>query len=203
MRRILFPLIMAFLAIPESAKAQLEIGFTGGYQFSSRGTVNYGYVNVGDGPSTKFDLNFRLEDNYFGFSYSGVETDAYLSGFYNYDTERNYIRMNYYELHYERSIPTGSDIFQPFGGMQAGWLHVNNQTTGGSADRLYLGATLGLRAFLTEKFGLRGYFNLNAPIEGFGASFYAGTGGSGAGVSTYSTMVFFSVGGGVFLQLGG
>jgi hypothetical protein len=54
----------------------------------------------------------------------------------------------------------------------------------------------------SENVGLKIYAQLNTVVGGVGGGFYFGTGGSGAGVSTYSSMVQFGLGGGLTVGLG-
>ena len=56
------------------------------------------------------------------------------------------------------------------------------------------GLRLGLRMMTSEKVSLRIHGQLMSPVQGAGGGFYFGTGGAGAGVSTYSSIYQFNFG---------
>jgi len=55
----------------------------------------------------------------------------------------------------------------------------------------------------SEKIGLKLTASLLSAVQGAGGGLYFGTGGAGAGVSTYSSMYQFALGGNLVIQLGG
>ncbi len=72
-----------------------------------------------------------------------------------------------------------------------------------SATKFAWGARLGANIWASEKVGLKLQAHLLSAVQSVGGSFYFGTGGSGAGVSTYSTVLQFSLGGGLVFKLRG
>ncbi|HTE31932.1 MAG TPA: hypothetical protein VK666_16235, partial [Chryseolinea sp.] len=64
------------------------------------------------------------------------------------------------------------------------------------------GARLGANVWMTEKVALMLQAQLLSAVQGFGGGLYLGTGGAGAGVSTYSTLYQFGLVGGLCVKLG-
>ena len=55
----------------------------------------------------------------------------------------------------------------------------------------------------SEKIGIKLNAQLQSAVQSVGGSFYIGTGGSGAGVSSYGSLLQFGLGGGLAFKLGG
>jgi hypothetical protein len=92
-----------------------------------------------------------------------------------------------------------------FGGlnMGAGWMSNQTEPSRPSNTRFSIGLKGGGRFMFSEKVGLKLYAQLNTIVEGVGGGFYFGTGGSGAAVTTFSSVVQFGLGGGLTVGLGG
>jgi len=97
---------------------------------------------------------------------------------------------------------------EPYGGLQLGMAIFNvddqaaNSTLSGSATKFAWGAKLGLNFWASESLGIKIQTGLNSAVQGAGGGLYFGTGGVGAGVSTYSTFYQFYVGGGLTFKMG-
>jgi hypothetical protein len=61
----------------------------------------------------------------------------------------------------------------------------------------------GLNFWASERVGIKLQANLMSMVQSVGGGLYFGTGGAGAGVSTYSSLLQFSIGGGLSFKLGG
>ncbi len=79
---------------------------------------------------------------------------------------------------------------------------VNNTSQSASSTKFAINLKGGGRFMFSDNVGLKLYAQLNTVVGGVGGGFYFGTGGSGAGVSTYSSMVQFGLGGGLTVGLG-
>jgi len=75
----------------------------------------------------------------------------------------------------------------------------NNHHT---ATKFAWGARLGANIWANEKFGIKLQAGLMSIAQGAGGGLYFGTGGVGAGVSTYSSIYQFQLGGGLTFKLG-
>ncbi len=100
----------------------------------------------------------------------------------------------------------GSKLEGFFGGM-AGMsiVDVTNPRTGngGSSTFFAWGAKAGMNIWASKKVGIKLQAQLLSIVQSVGGGFYFGTGGAGAGISSYSTMYQFGLGGGLVFSLGG
>ncbi len=74
--------------------------------------------------------------------------------------------------------------------------------TSQSATKFAWGFRLGTNVLVSERLGFRFQAQLQSATQAAGGGLYFGTGGAGVGVTTYSSMTQFVLGGGVFLRLG-
>lgn len=95
---------------------------------------------------------------------------------------------------------------EPYAGLQLGMaiFNVDNPDNGNSnnSTKFAWGAKLGANIWASEKVGIKIQTGLLSAVQGAGGGLYFGTGGVGAGVSTYSTFYQFYVGGGLTLKMG-
>lgn len=95
---------------------------------------------------------------------------------------------------------------EPYFGIDLGMciLDVSNTVNGndGSATKFAWGIRGGTNIWATERFGIKLQAGLNSVTQGVGGSLYFGTGGAGAGVASYSSLLQFSLGGGLAFRLG-
>jgi hypothetical protein len=94
---------------------------------------------------------------------------------------------------------------EPYGGLQAGMaiFNVENPDNGnsGNSTKFAWGAKLGLNFWASDKVGIKMQTGLVSAVQSAGGGLYFGTGGAGAGVSTYSTFYQFYVGGGLTFNM--
>ena len=66
-----------------------------------------------------------------------------------------------------------------------------------------MGAALqgGFKYWLGSRVALRGFIALNMPMQFSGVGFYVGTGGSGLGLNSYSSLFLFNMGGGLTFRI--
>lgn len=100
---------------------------------------------------------------------------------------------------------TGGKL-EPYGGLLLGAVIFSNKNPEGNEESSYVkfgwGARLGVNIWATEKVGLKLQAQLLSAVQGFGGGLYLGTGGAGAGVSSYSTLMQFGIGGGLCVKMG-
>lgn len=90
---------------------------------------------------------------------------------------------------------------EPYAGINLGMavFSVENSDTNktGSATKFAWGLKAGLNIWASEKVGLKLQGGLLSAVQGAGGGLYFGTGGAGAGISTYSSFYQFHLGGGL------
>lgn len=95
---------------------------------------------------------------------------------------------------------------EPYAGLQLGMaiFNVDNPDNGNSnnSTKFAWGAKLGANIWASENVGIKIQTGLLSAVQGAGGGLYFGTGGVGAGVSTYSTFFQFYIGGGLTLKMG-
>jgi hypothetical protein len=93
------------------------------------------------------------------------------------------------------------DKFEPYGGFELGMVisdlksEVDNEST--SNTNFAWGMKIGSNIWLNEKIGIKLQADLRSAVQAAGGGIYFGTGGVGAGVSSYSTIYQFGLGGGL------
>jgi opacity protein-like surface antigen len=96
---------------------------------------------------------------------------------------------------------------EPYGGFMlgAGIIDVknpNNGRTQGSTEFAW-GLKGGINIWATDKVGIKLQSNLMSMVQAVGGGLFFGTGGASVGVSTFSSLLQFSLGGGLVIKLGG
>jgi hypothetical protein len=82
--------------------------------------------------------------------------------------------------------------------------NIKNPETGRSDTKTKFawGAKLGLNIWASDNVGIKMQAGLLSAVQAAGGGFYFGTGGGGAGISTYSTFYQFNIGGGLTFRMG-
>jgi hypothetical protein len=93
-----------------------------------------------------------------------------------------------------------NDKVEGFGGLLVGITSFKIGTA--TATKFGYGFRLGANVWATPKVGLKFQAQLMSASQAVGGGFYLGTGGAGAGVSSYSSFYQFGLGGGLVFKLG-
>lgn len=113
--------------------------------------------------------------------------------------------INYIMAGGVRYLNSARGKLQPYGGLLLGAVIFSNKNPQGNEEESYVkfgwGARLGINIWATEKVGLKLQTQLLSAVQGFGGGLSFGTGGAGAGVSTYSTLMQFGLGGGLCVKI--
>ncbi len=117
------------------------------------------------------------------------------------------VGLNWLMLSGNRYMRKPGGKAEGFGGIMAGacFINVKNPNTGveNSATKFAWGLKAGANIWASEKVAIKLQGQLTSAVQGAGGGLYFGTGGAGAGVSTYSSMLQFGLGGGLVFALGG
>jgi hypothetical protein len=129
----------------------------------------------------------------------------YQTGLASATTTNFDLKLNYLLLSAGRSMTLPSnDQVEGFANILVGcnFINVANPTSAfeGQATKFSWGARIGTNIFASENIGFKIHVLMLSVVQGAGGGLYFGTGGSGVGVSTYSTMYQFAIGGALVLR---
>lgn len=199
-KSVLLSVLFGLLSV--TSFSQFGFHYTQGYVFANNIPVYGGSVYVNDASSQEFNALYRLDrDNAVGFTYSFSNTTADVRSF-EYPNERVGITWQYYLVNFQRYFRESGSRFEPFAGAKVGFVDIrNNEQYGRSFTYFTVGLDLGARMYLTDHIGLSVGGQLLMPIQGLGGTIFVGSGGSGVGVSGYSSIAQFGLNIGAFVQL--
>ncbi|MBX7107990.1 MAG: hypothetical protein K1X61_05015 [Chitinophagales bacterium] len=114
--------------------------------------------------------------------------------------------LNYIMLGGVRYIQKPGGMVEGFGGLMAGMLvaSITNPDTNGNTTptKFAWGIRGGANIWASEKVAIKLQIQLLSAVQSMGGGLYFGTGGVGAGVSSYSSIYQFGLGGGLTFALG-
>jgi hypothetical protein len=150
-------------------------------------------------PTYNIELLYQRQDTYAPLTYqSGIATQVKYGEF---DVSMDYIMVGF-----NKSMPSSNKKVEGYGGFMLGLAIVNakNPETGNSnsAEKFAWGLKGGANIWASDRIGLKLQAQLLSVSQGAGGGLYFGTGGAGAGVSTYSTVYQFGLGGGLVFRMG-
>jgi hypothetical protein len=116
------------------------------------------------------------------------------------------LNLDYIMIGAGRLIRPPDGKVEAYGGLYAGIgiAGIKNPDNGntGSGSKFAWSARLGCNIWATERFGIKLQAQILSISQAVGGGLYFGTGGAGAGVSSYSSIYQFALGGGLTLKLG-
>lgn len=193
--------IITMMAITAWAQPTITLLTFESYTFSDKFDTEYGTGKIQDGFQWGAGLEFGLAETVaIELIYQNMKTDVYYQGFDNrYDGN---VGINYVLLGGTKYAPL-NDKISGFGTFNAGvaWSNPDASLQSESVTKLALGGRLGVRIMVSEKVSIRLHGQLLSPVQWAGGGFYFGTGGSGAGVSTGSTIWQWNLGGSLNYRL--
>jgi hypothetical protein len=218
MKKIFFILLITSLA--SAAQSQnIRLNAYGSYVFDdhvdngySSNTAGYFDGTVKGGFLYGGGLEFRLHD-YYGLElmYQRLDTHAPVdyypySGIGGIKHSTVDLGVNYIMIGGVRSMQRPGSKAEPYGGLMLGMAIVNADNaetqSSSSATKFAWGARLGTNLWVSERVGLKLQMQFLSVPQGAGGGLYFGTGGAGAGITTYSTIFQFVLGGGLVFKLG-
>jgi hypothetical protein len=117
------------------------------------------------------------------------------------------LKLNYIMLGGNRYFGQPKSKVEGFAGVMAGinFNTLENPDNNNSSNKSFFawGLKGGMNFWASEKIGLKLQAQLLCPVQSVGGGFYFGTGGVGTGLSSYSSIYQFGLGGGLVFKLGG
>ncbi len=194
-------LVMFAASLVSQAQPSITLLTFESYTFADKFDTEYGTGKVMDGFQWGAGLEFGLSEfNAIELIYQHLDTKAYYQGFdRRYDGD---IGVNYILLGGTRYAPL-NDKISGFGTLNlgVGWFNPSSSLESEGATKFSIGGRLGVRIAASERVSLRLHAQILSPVQWAGGGFYFGTGGSGAGVSTGSTIWQFNLGGSLNFKL--
>jgi len=194
---------MAFLANGQVVRLNGFSGFTFRDRFNMAGSyLSYSYTEGIVEESAHFggSLELQVRDNQsVEILYQNQPTVGYIRGSNGWDSERYSITVNYVLVGGLGYIPL-SKLASAYGGVNIGAAFLSGEA---GTTKLAWGGKLGLMINATPSVGLKLGAQLLSPVQSVGGGFYFGSGGSGASVSTYSSIYQFGFTGGLVFTLNG
>jgi len=199
----------AFFAVMISANAQAKITLLTfeSFTFADQFDTEYGYGKIEDGFQWGAGLEFEIDPGTaVELIYQRLDSKLRYDGFdktYTGDIAINYVLLG------ATGYQPFNDVVSGFGTLDMGVGFTSNLEETLLQDsenqtRFAIGGRLGVRiAPVNSKLSVRLHAQILSPVQWFGGGFYFGTGGSGAGVSTGSTIWQFNLGGSVNYRFGG
>jgi opacity protein-like surface antigen len=204
--------LMVFSAFYGTAHSQMRINAYSLYTLDDDVNTNSGYnyftgtikANLLWGGGLEFNPipEYGLE-----LAYLREDTDVNT----NYSTGIKYnqtfkLGANYILLGGTRYLRLQNPRVEPFAGAMLGMAIFENKEPSlgapSSATKFAWLLKAGVNIMATKQVGLKLQMQLLSAVQSIGGGLFLGTGGVGAGLNTYSTMLQFGIGGGLTFKLG-
>jgi hypothetical protein len=197
--------LLVTIAVAAWAQPTITLMTFESYTFPDKFSTEYGDGKIQDGFQWGGGLEFGLaETAAIELIYQNLKTTAYYDGYSLSGSRRleGDVNIHYIMLGGTKYMPL-NDKIAGFGtvNMGVGWMETSETLESGTPTKFSIGGRLGLRIMASEKVSLRIHTQLFSPVQWAGGGFYFGTGGSGAGVSTGSTIWQFNLGGSLNYRL--
>jgi len=204
MRKIVL-FLPALLLIAATSFGQTAVEFIpqGGYTFGSNTDFPdlYGHVDGAWslGGALKFNVNRNLGIEVL---YNHISTT---SGLYYYDDHSAYtygnLGINYIMIGPVESFTIPGSTVRPFIGAMLG-AAIMDPEGDNTFTKFAAGFQLGTNIYVSPRVGLQLKAQMLSPVDAAGGSLFFSNYGSGAGISTYSSMYQFSLNAGLIIGLG-
>lgn len=218
MKKIITLLLVAFVFMPDlsaqSFTANKRITLYGSYTFDDSVDSYYDFGNyyqgkINDGMLYGVGLEFEFRPSaYIEISYLRETTTApiqyYTGGIFSQYSNFD-VALNYVMLGVNQSFRKSGSMVEGFGGFSLGMAigsldnHANTPAARVSEDftKFAWGLKGGAIIWASPNFGIKLQAQLLSIAQSVGGGFYYGSGGVSTGVSTYSSIYQFSLGGGL------
>jgi hypothetical protein len=208
-------LLLGFFEVSSAFTQHVRLNVYGNYVFDDQvesfySTTNYFHGVIKGDAMWGTGIEFRTYEEYgLELLYMRQDTKADvhyydLASVGDRDGEID-LAINWIQVAATRYLVT-KRMVEPYGGLMLGvavlkGTNPENQVSE-SATKFGWGIRLGTNIWLTDRLGLKLQTQFLCATQAAGGSLYFGTGGSGAAVTTYSTMAQFVLGGGLTFRLG-
>ncbi len=200
-------------SIQEAAAQEFRLNGYVNYTFDDRFDSRYSNTSYFNGKIEGnvmwgVGVEYMLAPSYgIELQYQRMDTNVPVNYWRNGDVFRDIeLGINYISVGLTRYLAI-NDIVEPFGGAMIGLMIADNKSPAAgeptSSTKFAWGLRLGSNFWLTDYIGLKVQAQLFSAVEAVGGGFYIGTGGVSGGISPYSTIYQFGLGGGLAFRFGG
>lgn len=191
---VLATTILLLAGYTANAQTKPLLNIYGGYVFQDKVSLDSYYGYIKDAGQWGAGLEFMVTKNKsVELKYLRMDTHTPLY-YYNSGIQANKgedaASINYILVEGTGYMPTRSAA-SPYGGVGIGVGIADSKDDGGSLTKLAMEAKIGVKIKASPAVAFKAQAQLQSMIQGIGGGFYVGTGGSGAGVTTYSTVLQF------------
>ncbi|RFM28292.1 porin family protein [Deminuibacter soli] len=109
--------------------------------------------------------------------------------------------LNYILAGFNNYFPVAGHVLYPYVGVGLGMAIVDAKDAGDTYTKFAYAVKGGLKVAMGNVLALKLQAQLQSVVQGAGAGIYIGTGGPGAGVTTYSSVLQFNLAGGVCITI--
>lgn len=202
-KSILLMLFMLLSAYYVQAQ-KVDLNFVGGYFFRDKVDFGnyYGYIEDAGAYGVSIEAFVRKNQSA-ELSYLRQDTHAPLYGYntgIQYNKDQDKISVNYITLGFVNYFTTPNNI-SPYAGLGIGVGIVSSKDGGGSLTKFAYNAKLGVKIKTASAVSFKLQAQLQSIVQGSGSTIYIGTGGAGAGITTYSSVLQFGFLGGIAINL--
>lgn len=218
MKRIYLPVLMCLIIVSSIKAQEKRINLYGGYVFDDKfdsyyDAYNYYNGKIKGGFQYGGGIEFMIRPDYgVELLYIGQSTTAPTT-YYDYYSLIEGVKTSTFDVNLNYAMLAGSSHVQKegskvegYGGFMLGALFIDakNPDNGNSnsGTKFAWGLRLGGNIWASDKVGVKIQAQLLSAVQSVGGSLYFGTGGAGAGVSAYSSMLQFSLSSGLVFRLG-
>jgi len=197
--------VLSFLFLVTSVRGQqgsLRLLTFGGYTFEDKIDFSNGYGQAGDGFQWGVGLEIGTGPvNAFEIYYQRLDTRGYAVPRFGDRLEAD-LGISYIMAGGTRYAPL-SDVVRGFGSVDVGLavLSPKDRPDLSNTTKFAWGVRGGIEVSPGDVASLRVHAQLMSPVQAAGGGFYFGTGGSGIGVSTYSSIYQFNLGGSLVFRV--
>jgi hypothetical protein len=196
-----------------SGAQSIQILPMGGYQFPAGVDVSYndgtgmGYIPArlrikGNGNyGVGLHVTLPFQEITISASFSNMESEVTIDPYNEPLTKLFDASQEYWMFGILKEVDM--DQLRPFGGILFGWTTIRpKDSTYQNASKFSVGLEGGVKYFFNDVVGIMVHARLLLPVQWVGAGFSIGTGGTGAGLTTGSSIIQGDIGGGLIIAFG-
>ncbi len=213
LKPLILGLFLVFIISRFANAQEVRLNAYSAYVFNDRIDSYYDANNYYDGTiqggyQWGLSLEYMVHDaRGIELKYLRLDTHAPLNYYYNGIQYKDFeLGMNYILIGGTNYFKAAGGKVEPYVGLAVGLalISIKNPEPGtdSSKEKFAWNVKAGTNIWITETVGIKLQADLISAVQSAGGGFYFGSGGSGAGISTYSSMYQWSIGGGLTFKFG-